>query len=97
MQTLNSQRKALIWWHGQKEQITDGRKPEITVMMLLSVANCSLITPITPQTCHAKSETQINSRWTLPASFTLVGCLPQATWPERFFSRKSGCCSAAAD
>ena len=28
-------------------------------------------------------KTQINRRWTLPASFLLVGCLPQAAWPER--------------
>ena len=39
--------------------------------------------PITPQTCHAKPKTQINRRRTLPASFPLVGCLPQAAWPER--------------
>ena len=35
------------------------------------------------QTCHAKPKTQINRRRTLPASFPLVGCLPQAVWPER--------------
>ena len=35
------------------------------------------------QTCHAKPKTQINRRRTLPASFPLVGCLPQAAWPER--------------
>ena len=40
-------------------------------------------TPITSQTCHAKPKTQINRRRTLPASFPLVGCLPQAVWPER--------------
>ena len=39
--------------------------------------------PITSQTCHAKPKTQINRRRTLPASFPLVGCLPQAAWPER--------------
>ena len=27
--------------------------------------------------CHAKPKTQINRRRTLPASFPLVGCLPQ--------------------
>ena len=42
-----------------------------------------LITPITSQTSHAKPKTQINRRRTLPASFPLVGCLPQAAWPER--------------
>ena len=35
--------------------------------------------------------------WTLPASFPLVGCLPQAAWPERLLSEKSGRCGIAAD
>ena len=45
------------------------------------------ITRSPSQTCHAKPKTQINRRRTLPASFPLVGCLPQATaWKT---SRKS--------
>ena len=32
------------------------------------------------QTCHAKPKTQIIRRRTLPASFPLVGCLPQAAY-----------------
>ena len=40
------------------------------------------------QTCHAKPKTQINRRRTLPASFPLVGCLPQAAWLKDF--EKSG-------
>ena len=47
------------------------------------------------QTCHAKPKTQINGRRTLPASFPLVGCLPQAAWPERLLE-KSGRCGIAA-
>ena len=43
-----------------------------------------------------KPKTQINRRRTLPASFPLVGCLPQATWPERLLSEKSGRCGIAA-
>ena len=35
--------------------------------------------------------------WTLPASFPLVGCLPQAAWPERLLSERSGRCGIAAD
>ena len=31
------------------------------------------------------------------ASFLLVGCLPQAAWPERLLSEKSGRCGIAAD
>ena len=42
-------------------------------------------------------KTQINRRRTLPASFPLVGCLPQAAWPERLLSEKSGRCGIAAD
>ena len=38
---------------------------------------------------------QINRRRTLPASFPLVGCLPQAAWPERLLSEKSGRCGIA--
>ena len=33
--------------------------------------------------------------WTAPASFPLVGCLPQAAWPERLLSEKSGRCGIA--
>ena len=36
------------------------------------------------QTCHAKPKTQINRRRTLPASFPLVGCLPQAAGLKDF-------------
>ena len=36
-------------------------------------------------------------RRTLPASFPLVGCLPQAARPERLLSEKSGRCGIAAD
>ena len=43
------------------------------------------------QTCHAKPKTQINRRRTLPASFPLVGCLPQAAWPERLLEKSGRC------
>ena len=36
-------------------------------------------------------------RRALPASFPLVGCLPQTAWPERLLSEKSGRCGIAAD
>ena len=44
------------------------------------------------QLCPLNPKTQINRRRTLPASFPLVGCLPQAAWPERLLSAKSGRC-----
>ena len=34
-----------------------------------------------------QTQTQINRRRTLPASFPLVGCLPQAAWPERLLRK----------
>ena len=64
--------------------------------VIVGVKSYLLITPITSQTCHAKPKTQINRRRTLPASFP-VGCLPQAAWPERLLSEKSGRCGIAAD
>ena len=48
-----------------------------------------------PRKLVAKPKTQINRRRTLPASFPLVGCLPQAAWPERLLSEKSGRCGIA--
>ena len=43
-----------------------------------------------------KPKTQINRRRTLPASFPLVGCLPQGAGLKDF-SEKSGRCGIAAD
>ena len=55
-----------------------------------------LISKSPSQTCHTKPKTQINAeRPDIPASFPLVGCLPQAAWPERLLSEKSGRCSIA--
>ena len=84
----------LAW---SEELITDVRKPEIMVMTSWRTESYLLILRSPSQTCHAKPKTQINRRRTLPASFPLVGCLPQATWPERLLSEKSGRCGIAAD
>ena len=62
MVEIINQRKAfldmLAWF---EELITDVRKPEIMVMTSLWWRSYLLITLITPQTCHAKPKTQINS------------------------------------
>ena len=87
MVEINNQRKAFPRYAGGSRVWRIRRKkPEIAVMTSLrSVRQESylLITPITLKTCHAKPKTQINRRRTLPASFPLVGCLPQAVWPSR--------------
>ena len=84
MVEINNQRKAfldMLAWSGTD----NGRqKPEIMVMTSLKVESYLLITRSPSQTCHAKPATQINRRRTLPASFLLVGCLPQAVCLKDF-------------
>ena len=48
------------------------------------------------QTCHAKPKTQINRRRTLPASFPLVGCLPQAVGLAVISPKSQARCGIAA-
>ena len=94
MVEINNQRKAfdmLAWSEG----IDNGRQKTRNHGYDVIAGELS-ITLITSQTCHAKPKTQINRRRTLPASFPLVGCLPQAAWPERLLSEKSGRCKGIA-
>ena len=98
MVEINNQRKAFLDMLAWSEGTDNGRqKTRNHGYDVIVGGNCLLITPITLQTCHAKPKTQINRRRTLPASFPLVGCLPQAAWPERLLSEKSGRCGIAAD
>ena len=39
-----------------------------------------------PANLSRQTQTQINRRRTLLSFFPLVGCLPQAAWPERLLS-----------
>ena len=78
MSKINNQRKAFLDNTAWSEGDNGRQKTEIMVMTSLWAEASLLITPITSQTCHAKPKTQINRRRTLPASFPLVGCLPQA-------------------
>ena len=99
MVEINNQRKAFLDMLAWSEGTDNGRqktrnhgydvivKPESYLQLLESPS----------QTCHAKPKTQINRRRTLPASFPLVGCLPQTAWPENFSPKKSGRCGIAAD
>ena len=96
MVEINNQRKAfldmLAWSEG-----TDNGRPETEIAGYDVIVGrvftdysdhpAKLVTP--------NPETQINRRRTLPASFPLVGCLPQAAWPERLLSKKSGRCGIA--
>ena len=89
MVEINNQRKAfldMLAW--SEELITDVRKPEIMLWRHCRRRAIYRLLRSPSQTCHAKPKTQINRRRTLPASFPLVGCLPQAAWPERLPLRK---------
>ena len=98
MVEINNQRKAfldmLAWSEGTDNGRQKTRNHGYDVIVGELFTGESTRSP--SQTCHAKPKTQINRRRTLPASFPLVGCLPQAAWPERLLS-KSGRCGIAAD
>ena len=99
MVEINNQRKAfldmLAWSEGTDNGRQKTRNHGYDVIVGRRAIYWLLRSP--SQTCHAKPKTQINRRRTLPASFPLVGCLPQAAWPERLLSEKSGRCGIAAD
>ena len=88
MVEINNQRKAfldmLAWSEGL---ITDvNQKSWLWRHCSESYLLINLISPRKLVTLNPK----LNRRRTLPASFPLVGCLPQAAWPERLLSEKSG-------
>ena len=82
MVEINNHRKAfdmLAWSEG-----TDNGRQKTRTGGYDVIVGGELFTDylITFATVIAKPKTQINRRRTLPASFPLVGCLPQAAWPE---------------
>ena len=98
MVEINNQRKAFLDMLAWSEGTDNGRQKTRNHGYDVIVGG-ELFTDYSDhprKTCHAKPKTQIN-RHTLPASFPLVGCSPQAAWPERLLSEKSGRCGIAAD
>ena len=97
MVEINNQRKAFLDMLAWSEGTDNGRQKTRNHGYDVIVGG-ELFTDYSdhPRKHHAKPKTQTNSR-TLPASFPLVGCLPQAAWPERLLSEKSGRCGIAAD
>ena len=83
MVEINNQRKAfldMLAW--SEELITDVENQKSWLWRHCRRRAIYWLLRSPSQTCHAKPKTQINRRRTLPASFPLVGCLPQAAWPE---------------
>ena len=95
---INNQRKAFLDMLAWSEGTDNGRQKTRNHGYDVIVGG-ELFTDYSdhPRKLVAKPKTQINRRRTLPASFPLVGCLPQAAWPERLLSEKSGRCGIAAD
>ena len=87
MVEINNQRKAfldmLAWSEGTDNGRQKTRNHGYDVIVGGELFTGLLRSP--SQTCHAKPKTQIRRR-TLPASFPVAGCLPQAAWPERLLS-----------
>ena len=88
MVEINNQRKAFLDMLAWSEGTDNGRQKTRNHGYDVIVGG-ELFTDYSdhPQTCHAKPKTQINRRRTLPASFPLVGCLPQAAWLERLLRK----------
>ena len=91
MVEINNQRKAfldmLAWSEGTDNGRQKTRNHGYDVIVGGELFTGLLRSP--SQTCHAKPKTQINRRRTLPASFPLVGCLPQVALGLKDFSPKS--------
>ena len=81
MVEINNQRKAFLDMLAWSEGTDNGRQKTRNHGYDVIVSG-ELFTDYSdhpPETCHAKPKTQINRRRTLPASFPLVGCLPQSS------------------
>ena len=87
MVEINNQRKAfldMLKWSEELQRTSENQKSwlwrhcERRAIYWLLRSPRKLVT--------LKPKTQINRRRTLPASFPLEGCSPQAVWPERLLS-----------
>ena len=88
MVEINNQRKAFLDMLAWSEGTDNGRQKTRNHGYDVIVGE-KLFTDYSdhPRKLVAKPKTQINRRRTLPASFPLVGCLPQAAWPERLLRK----------
>ena len=85
MVEINNQRKAfldMLAWSEGTDNTSENQKSWLWRHCRRRAIYWLLRSP--SQTCHAKPKTQINRRRTLPASFPLVGCLPQAAYLKDF-------------
>ena len=99
MVEINNQRKAfldmLAWSEGTDNGCRKTRNHGYDVIVGGELFTDYSDHPRKLVTLNPKLKLAEAGRWT-PASFPLVGCLPQAAWPERLLSEKSGRCGIAA-
>ena len=88
MVEINNQRKAFLDMLAWSEGTDNGRQKTRNHGYDVIVGG-ELFTDYSDhprQLCHAKPKTQISVNVGRCSSFPLVGCLPQAAWPERLLS-----------
>ena len=89
MAEINNQRKAfldMLAWLDNGRQKTRNHGYDVIV------AESYLLMPDYPRKLVTLNSKLKSTRRRTLASFPLVGCLPQAAWPERLLSEKSGRC-----
>ena len=97
MVEINNQRKAFLDMLAWSEGTDNGRQKTRNHGYDVIVGGEHLLDYSDhPRKLVTLNPTQINRR-DATSFFPLVGCLPQAAWPERLLSEKSGRCGIAAD
>ena len=97
MVEINNQRKGVPRYAGVVGGTDNGRqKTRNHGYDVIVDEELPLITPITLANLSRWLKNSNQQAPDATASFPLVGCLPQAAWPEDF-SEKSGRCGIAAD
>ena len=99
MVEINNQRKAFLDMLAWSEGTDNGRQKTRNhgYDVIVGGELLSIFHSITSQTCHAKPKLKSTGAGRYQLLLPLVGCLPQAAWPERLLSEKSGRCGIAAD
>ena len=96
MVEINNQRKAFLDMLAWSEGTDSGRQKTRNHGYDVIVGGELLLITRSPSLTTTQTQNSNQQARTLPASFPLVGCLPQAAWPERLLSEKSGRCGIAA-
>ena len=98
MVEINNQRKAFLDMLAWSEGTDNGRqKTRNHGYDVIVGGELLLIAQVTLANVTLKPKLKSTGAGRYQASFPLVGCLPQAAWPERLLSEKSGRCGIAAD